>query len=130
MQLFPAESSVEFPSLPKRDDHPVPRQGIVQPSEPPAISTNKFYANLMLGNRNQAAWLHPFSVWCTQAEDTSPTWGLNVAHIEAEQRASRLFLSYDDMELKMLRSLDQILTRILSNITSTQLVSNPFGSPP
>jgi endo-1,3(4)-beta-glucanase len=88
MQIFPLEAPVlvEAPPFPSRDDHPVQRNGIFTQSP---ISTNKFYANLFLGNRNQAVWLHPFSVWWSnEASGGAQGWGLSVAHISAEQRAS------------------------------------------
>ncbi|KAI9838364.1 MAG: hypothetical protein M1819_005632 [Sarea resinae] len=68
-----------------RSDHPVPRQGIIQDGKP--ISTNKFYANLFLGNQNQGAWTHPYSLSWAKGTGNAGSWGLSISHIEPTQRA-------------------------------------------
>ncbi|KAF1991861.1 glycoside hydrolase family 81 protein [Aulographum hederae CBS 113979] len=70
-------------SISARPDHPVPRKGIsLAPPTKYPIPTNKFYANLYLGNQNQAVWTHPYSVWWPKGAGNSGTWGLAIAHIE------------------------------------------------
>lgn len=83
-RLLPVTATAERPAFPSRDDHPVVRQGIERASSA-ALSTNKFYANMFLGDRTQAVWLHPFSVWWSKE---GPSWGLSISHVEPAQRAS------------------------------------------
>lgn len=67
-----------------RSDHPVPRQGIVNQTEP--IETNKFYANFFLGSRLNAAWTHPYSVaWLSGGGVPTQSWGLGVTQIDTSQ---------------------------------------------
>ena len=47
------------------------------------ISTNKFYANLLLDQRTLPAWTHPYSVWWSKVVNF---WGLAVSHTTASQR--------------------------------------------
>ncbi|KAJ4303275.1 endo-1,3-beta glucanase [Kalmusia sp. IMI 367209] len=66
-----------------RGDHVVKKLNIVDGDVP--IETNKFYANLFLGNQNFPVWTHPYSVaW---AKGTGDTWGMSVSHIERSQLA-------------------------------------------
>lgn len=82
--------------------HPVSRQGIVCSSsvhrDPTSnipnkvtqsgpISTNKFYANLFLGNQNQGVWTHPYSVTWSRGGGALNSWGMAISHIDAKQRA-------------------------------------------
>ncbi|KZF24885.1 glycoside hydrolase family 81 protein [Xylona heveae TC161] len=84
--IFVPVSTGALPSvIGSRPDHPVPRLGISNQSTP--LSTNKFYANLFLGNQNQGAWTHPYSVSWAKGTGNAASWGLSVSHIEASQRA-------------------------------------------
>lgn len=83
-----------------RDDHPVPRQGLVPsnpliwtwigltrvqtPSDKP-IPTNKFYANFFLGSQMQATWTHPYSLSWSKGSGVTQSWGMGVSHIDANQ---------------------------------------------
>ena len=82
--------------IPSRDDHPLPRLGIVTVNSDIAlrlsnqtapISTNKFYANLFLGNQGQGVWTHPYSVSWSRGAGNAQSWGLAVSQIDPEQRA-------------------------------------------
>ncbi|MCJ1312198.1 hypothetical protein MMC25_005872 [Agyrium rufum] len=68
-----------------RGDHPVPRLGI-QPQNGP-LTTNKFYANLFLGDQLSGVWTHPYSLSWAHGGGNALSWGMSVAHIEASQRA-------------------------------------------
>lgn len=66
-----------------RDDHPVKKVNIIDRDVP--IETNKFYANLFLGNQTSAIWTQPYSlVW---AKGAGKTWGMTVSHVERKQLA-------------------------------------------
>ncbi|KAL1597114.1 endo-1,3-beta glucanase [Paraconiothyrium brasiliense] len=66
-----------------RDDHPIKKINIVDGDVP--VYTNKFYANLFLGEQNFPVWTHPYSLaW---AKGTGDTWGMSVSHIERSQFA-------------------------------------------
>ncbi|KAL5432853.1 hypothetical protein PMIN06_011875 [Paraphaeosphaeria minitans] len=66
-----------------RDDHPIKKINIVDGDVP--VYTNKFYANLFLGEQNFPIWTHPYSLaW---AKGTGDTWGMSVSHIERSQFA-------------------------------------------
>ena len=66
-----------------RNDHPVKKVKIIDKNVP--LETNKFYANLFLGNQTSAIWTQPYSlVW---AKGAGKTWGLTVSHIERKQLA-------------------------------------------
>ncbi|KAL8942952.1 MAG: hypothetical protein Q9216_001367 [Gyalolechia sp. 2 TL-2023] len=67
-----------------RSDHPVPRMGISEQTAPK--STNKFYANFILGNQTNSVWTQPFSLQWSQGSGNAKTWGVSVSHIEADQR--------------------------------------------
>ncbi|KAL8948670.1 MAG: hypothetical protein Q9222_005167 [Ikaeria aurantiellina] len=67
-----------------RPDHPAPRKGISEQSTPK--STNKFYANLFLGNQTNSVWTQPYSLQWSQGGGNAKSWGMGVSHIEADQR--------------------------------------------
>lgn len=69
----------------RRPEHPVKRLGITGKSVP--LETNKFYANLFLGNQNQPVWTHPYSVQWVKGGGRSKSWGLAIVHIERSQIA-------------------------------------------
>lgn len=68
----------------QRSDHPAPRLGI-QKSAP--ISTNKFFQNFFLGSQSSATFLHPYSVTWANGSGVTPSWGMAVSHIDANQLA-------------------------------------------
>ncbi|KAL8842936.1 MAG: hypothetical protein Q9170_000341 [Blastenia crenularia] len=49
-------------------------------------STNKFYANLVLGDQTNSVWTQPFSLQWSQGSGNAKSWGMSVSHIEADQR--------------------------------------------
>lgn len=66
-----------------RADHPIKKNHIVDENVP--LQTNKFYANLFLGEQNFPVWTHPYSLaW---AKGTGETWGMSVSHVERSQFA-------------------------------------------
>ncbi|KAF2274837.1 endo-1,3(4)-beta-glucanase 1 precursor [Westerdykella ornata] len=69
--------------IPTRSDHMVSKLGIHDQDVP--IQTNKFYANFMLGNQNNAVWTHPYSLRWTQGR--GGRYGMAVAHVEREHFA-------------------------------------------
>lgn len=69
-----------------KDGHPVPRTGIAANVVKP-ISTNKFYANLFLGNQTESVWTHPYSIRWAKGIDEIKSWGIAIAHIERSQVA-------------------------------------------
>lgn len=80
--FVPIATGAPHGSIPRRDDHPVPRQGINQKSP---LSTNKFYGNFFLGNQDMPTWTHPFSVFWAKGRGNA--WGMAVSHVDAEQRS-------------------------------------------
>lgn len=79
----PIGTSAPPKTIAQRKDHPVPRKNIA--SKPP-ISTNKFYANMFLGQQTSPTYLHPYSVaWC-KGKGASSSWGMAISHIDAHQR--------------------------------------------
>ncbi|KAI4276596.1 MAG: hypothetical protein LQ337_002379 [Flavoplaca oasis] len=70
--------------IPQRGDHPAPRLNIVPQSSP--ISTNKFYANFLLGSQDQGVWTHPYSLTWSKGTQSIRSWGMAVSHIDADQR--------------------------------------------
>lgn len=94
--IFGAPISINAPpsTISSRDDHPVPRLGVVQRAPPPVpsapsapLSTNKFYQNLFLGSQASIVVTHPYSVSWSKGGGVTKSWGLAVSHIEASQFA-------------------------------------------
>ncbi|KAI9839424.1 MAG: hypothetical protein M1837_002073 [Sclerophora amabilis] len=83
--FVPIATSAPRDNIPTRDDHPAPRQGLVDQTNP--VETNKFYENFLLGAQTQATFLHPYSVSWSKGPGETRSWGLSVSHIEASQRA-------------------------------------------
>lgn len=92
----------EPPCISTREGHPVPRKGICirqglidDPHQPPIIprspphplQTNKFYANLFLGEQNNSVWTHPYSLCWAKGSGNAQSWGVGISHIEREQIA-------------------------------------------
>jgi len=67
--------------------HPVPKKSI-NPAIRCPLPTNKFYSNLFLGSQTQGVWLHPYQVWLTPPSDPGHNAGLNVSHVDPEQKVN------------------------------------------
>ncbi|KAI1416528.1 glycoside hydrolase family 81 protein [Hypoxylon sp. FL1857] len=78
----PIATSHPSKSFVVQKDHPVPRTGI---SGPAPIGTNKFYANFFLSKQGAPTYVHPYSVVWAKGQGASPSWGLTISHIEANQ---------------------------------------------
>jgi endo-1,3(4)-beta-glucanase len=67
----------------RRDDHLVQKLNIKDADGP--LQTNKFYANLFLGEQDMPVWTLPYSLkW---AKGRGDTYGMVVSHVEREQFA-------------------------------------------
>ncbi|KAF2261980.1 endo-beta-1,3-glucanase-like protein [Lojkania enalia] len=69
--------------------HPVDRSKI-EDDVNKTMQTNKFFTNAFIGNQNQPIWTHPYAIWWGKGEGSIgtpiyPTWGMNIAHIEANE---------------------------------------------
>jgi endo-1,3(4)-beta-glucanase len=85
----------------RSDDHPVPRHCIQSrnghvhdpncapggPAPQIPLQSNKFYANLLLGNQGCSVWTHPYSVCWAKGGGNARSWGLSVSQIDREQLA-------------------------------------------
>lgn len=80
--FVPVEMDAPPPQIPTRGTHPVAKQGFTQTAP---VQTNKFYANLYLGNRNQGSWTHPYSVGWSKGGGNCASWGLFVSHTSRSQ---------------------------------------------
>ncbi|KAK8213697.1 glycosyl hydrolase family 81-domain-containing protein [Phyllosticta capitalensis] len=70
--------------IPMGQKHPVSPARIANPNSGP-FQTNKFYANLFLGNASWPAWTHPYSVWWARGSGNSKSYGMAMAHVERSQ---------------------------------------------
>ncbi|KAG5929935.1 hypothetical protein E4U42_003867 [Claviceps africana] len=70
-------------NIPRRHDHPVPREGIKSAGP---LQTNKFYSNLFLGDQRGPAFTFPYSVSWAGGKGAGGSWGLACSHIEEHQR--------------------------------------------
>ncbi|PHH88427.1 hypothetical protein CDD83_7539 [Cordyceps sp. RAO-2017] len=66
-----------------RHDHPVPRKGI-QSKGP--LQTNKFFANLFLGDQRAPVYTFPYSLSWAGGKGAGSSWGMTCSHVEARQR--------------------------------------------
>lgn len=85
--FVPIQQDIILDQIPIGRHHPVPRKGI-EDNEDRTLHTNKFYANLFLGNQDMPVWTHPYSLWWGKghSEDGQfETWGMNIGHIEADE---------------------------------------------
>jgi endo-1,3(4)-beta-glucanase len=64
-----------------RDDHPVPKNGIVNTDTP--VETNKFYCGLFLGTQTNGTFTHPYSVTWVKGGGTSQSYGMAISHVES-----------------------------------------------
>ena len=69
------------PQFPRRDDHPFKGNGIESSRRGP-VQTNKFYANLFLGNQSNGVWTHPYSISWAKGAENPTSWGMVMSHIE------------------------------------------------
>ncbi|KAF8249610.1 glycoside hydrolase [Wilcoxina mikolae CBS 423.85] len=70
--------------FPVRDTHPVSTPPLAAADSGNPIQTNKFYANMMLGGRNNPVFTYPYEVWWSNQLDAP--WGLGIDYREPEQR--------------------------------------------
>ncbi|KAK6525782.1 hypothetical protein TWF281_010826 [Arthrobotrys megalospora] len=68
----------------RKNDHPVDRLGVINMDGVP-VGTNKFWANLILGNGNLGVFTQPYQVWINK---DPAMWGLSISHIDAPQIVS------------------------------------------
>ncbi|QDS71549.1 hypothetical protein FKW77_005506 [Venturia effusa] len=64
-----------------KDGHPIPRTGIAANVTKP-IATNKFYANLFLGDQTDSVWTHPYSIRWVKGLNNVKSWGMSITHTE------------------------------------------------
>ncbi|KAK9454508.1 endo-1,3(4)-beta-glucanase [Dipodascopsis uninucleata] len=73
-----------------RKDHPQPpkswKESEIKHDEESSkpISTNKFYANLFLGNQDQPVFMYPYTIWWNRG--AGEHWGVGISHTSKEQR--------------------------------------------
>ncbi|KAL1627592.1 endo-1,3-beta glucanase [Neofusicoccum ribis] len=86
--LFAAISGdASIPSqITRRSPHPQQFLGIDGAGTTP-LQTNKFYANMFLGRRNQSVWMHPYQVSWSRGQEVARSFGLAISHIDREQLA-------------------------------------------
>ncbi|KAK3711092.1 endo-1,3-beta glucanase [Vermiconidia calcicola] len=89
----PIATDAPPPQILSRSDHPVPRLGIQQQQQ--RLQTNKFYANLFLGDQTNGVWTHPYSVTWPKGGGQTNSWGLAVLHVERTQLATGFKTSSD-----------------------------------
>jgi endo-1,3(4)-beta-glucanase len=84
-----------------RDDHPVPKLGIVsvsssgetdltdrtQVNTTGPVDTNKFHAGFFLGNRSSPTFTHPYSISWAQGTGAAASWGMAISHTDADMLA-------------------------------------------
>ncbi|KAI1943188.1 endo-1,3-beta glucanase [Ophidiomyces ophidiicola] len=71
-------------SIPKRGDHPIKPNHIINPTAP--ISTNKFFANFFLGNQQEYTFTLPYSVGWSKGTGPANSYGMAISHVDANQR--------------------------------------------
>ena len=71
-------------TIPQRDDHPVPRKGIVKNSS--VLQTNKFYSAFFLANQTDPVYTFPYALQWAKGDGPARSWGLAVSHTEPHQR--------------------------------------------
>ncbi|KAG6001271.1 hypothetical protein E4U43_001361, partial [Claviceps pusilla] len=79
----PIDTKAPPSNIPRRHDHPVPREGI---KSTVPLQTNKFYSNLFLGDQRGPAFTFPYSVSWAGGKGAGGSWGLACSHIEEHQR--------------------------------------------
>lgn len=85
--VAPSASADAIPAnIARRSNHPVPREGIVNPSNGP-IQTNKFYANFFLSGQHQSTFTFPYSIQWSKGSGSLGSWGMSISHIDRDQLA-------------------------------------------
>lgn len=79
----PIASDAPPAQISQRADHPVPRTGIQQQQQ--RLQTNKFYANLFLGDQTNPIWTHPYSLSWSAGGGQTNSYGMAVSHIDRNQ---------------------------------------------
>lgn len=67
----PIDTSAPLGMFPKRGDHQVPRQGIINDGDRP-LQTNKFYSNFFLGNRDHGVRKQPSISYMKACQTDTP----------------------------------------------------------
>jgi endo-1,3(4)-beta-glucanase len=80
--FVPIGSDAPPSQISSRSDHPAQSAGIIKQSSP--LYTNKFYANLFLGNQSSPVWTNPYSVVWGKGGGSTKSWGLSVLQTERD----------------------------------------------
>jgi endo-1,3(4)-beta-glucanase len=83
--FVPIASNAPPAQISLRSDHPANATGITAQNSP--LYTNKFYANLFLGEQGSPVWTHPYSVMWARGGGSTESWGLSVSHLERSMLA-------------------------------------------
>ncbi|KAI5816307.1 endo-1,3(4)-beta-glucanase [Pyronema omphalodes] len=83
--MKPIATSAPSALFPRKDTHPVAKPPMPDSENGKPVQTNKFYANMMIGSRNNPVFTFPYEVWWSNQENVS--WGLAFDHREPELRA-------------------------------------------
>lgn len=67
--------------VPSRADHPQMPVRVDDKNSP--IQTNKFYANFLANNQDNATWTHPYSLWWS-SDPARQGYGLSVSHTDRD----------------------------------------------
>ncbi|GIJ84487.1 hypothetical protein Asppvi_003334 [Aspergillus pseudoviridinutans] len=68
-------------TIDSRNDHPVPKNGIVDTDAP--VETNKFYCGLFLGTQTNNTFTHPYSIAWVKGSGTPQSYGMAISHVES-----------------------------------------------
>ncbi|GFG10203.1 putative endo-1,3(4)-beta-glucanase 2 [Aspergillus udagawae] len=80
--VFVPVSSGPIPNtIDSRNDHPVPKNGIVDTDTP--VETNKFYCGLFLGTQTNDTFTHPYSIAWVKGSGTTQSYGMAISHVES-----------------------------------------------
>ncbi|KAN0071494.1 Endo-1,3(4)-beta-glucanase [Elaphomyces granulatus] len=69
-------------NIQQRNDHPVPKLGIANTSDP--VPTNKFFGSFFLGNQTSPVFTHPYSLVWGRGIGGIQTWGMSISQIDAD----------------------------------------------
>jgi endoglucanase Acf2 len=84
------------PVVPRQPTHPVSKYAVRSRTTPVSdtrqrplglapqtpLQTNKFYANLFLGEQTNSAWTQPYSLWWSKGRGNANSWGMSITHTE------------------------------------------------
>ncbi|CAI6335230.1 unnamed protein product [Periconia digitata] len=126
--FVPMASDAPPQQITSRGDHAVKKLNIVDQDSP--IGTNKFYANLFLGNQNNPVWTQPYALAWTKG--TGNTYGISVTHTERDQLAfdqntpPRYFIAPQGMQQIVLSATELQQNTVLSteDITGFSVYAN------